>query len=142
LRLIVLLLLLLLVPGLASAQVYKCKDKDGRVKYTQTKPKDADCSGEVRTPPPASSDGADPYKTIGAQADQRREADAKAGEAAAQEQAQKAQRCAQWRERLAALERASHVFTTDEKGERQYNSAQQNDGLREEARAGVARDCS
>ena len=138
----IVLLMLLLAPGLATAQVYKCIGKDGRVKYTQTKPKDADCSGEVRKPPPAASDGADPYKNIGAQADQRREADAKASEAAAQEQAQKAQRCAQWRERLAALERASHVFTTDENGERQYNSAQQNDGLREEARAGVARDCS
>lgn len=138
----IIVLVLLLVPGLATAQVYKCVGQDGRVKYTQTKPKDADCSGEVRKPPPAASDGADPYKAIGAQADQRREADARASEAAAQEQAQKAQRCAQWRERLAALERASHVFTTDENGERQYNSAQQNDGLREEARAGVARDCS
>jgi hypothetical protein len=135
-------LLLLLAPGFATAQVYKCVGKDGRVKYTQTKPKDAECSGDVSKPPAAASDEADPYKNIGAQADERQAADAKAREAAAAEQAQKAQRCAQWRERLAALERASHVFTTDEQGERQYNSAQQNDGLREEARAGVARDCS
>lgn len=139
----ILLILLLLAPGLATAQVYKCVGPDGRVKYTQTKPKDAECSGEVRKPPPTSTEpGADPYKNIGAQADERQAADAKSREAAAQEQAQKAQRCAQWRERLAALERASHVFTTDEQGERQYNSAQQNDGLREEARQGVAQDCS
>ena len=139
----IVLLMLLLAPGLATAQVYKCIGKDGRVKYTQTKPKDAECSGEVRAPPPTSSpEGHDPYKGIGAQADQRQADDARAREAAAAEQAQKAQRCQQWRDRLAALERASHVFTTDEKGERHYNSAQQNDGLREEARAGVARDCS
>jgi hypothetical protein len=135
---------LLLAPGLATAQVYKCVDKEGRVKYVQTKPKGDECSGNVSSAPPlmGTGDGADPYKDIGAQAQERQAAEGKAREQAAEQQEQKAQRCAQWRARLAALERASHVFKTDEKGERQYNTAQQNDALREEARQGVAQECS
>ncbi|MGQ0587226.1 MAG: DUF4124 domain-containing protein [Gammaproteobacteria bacterium] len=135
-------LLLLLVPGLACAQVYKCRDKDGRTIYVQTKPAGADCSGSVSTPPPSSSsEGGDPLRGIAAQADERQAAESQAREQAAQQQAQREARCAQWRARLAALERASKVFTVDEKGERQYRSDAQNDAMRDEARAGVAADC-
>jgi len=143
LRLLV-IALLLLAPGLATAQVYKCVDKDGRVKYVQTKPKGDECSGDVpRAPPPlGSGEAADPYKNIGEQAQERQATEAKARDAAQQAQEQKQQRCAQWRARLAALERASKVFTTDEKGERHYQTDQQNDAMREEARQGVAQECS
>jgi hypothetical protein len=134
---------LLLVPDLATAQVYKCTDKDGRVKYTQTRPKGTECTENApKAPSPLGTGSAEPYKDIGTQADQRQAADARARETAAQQQAAKDARCAQWRARLAALERASHVFRTDEKGEREYNTAQQNDALREEARNGVAAECS
>ena len=136
--------LLLFLPGLASAQVYKCVDKDGRVKYVQTKPKDADCGGvQTRSAPAAApaADGADPLKKFGEEVDKSRAADAKVREQNRQAEEQKRARCAQAQARLAALERASHVFTTDEKGERQYNSAQQNDAMRDQARQSVAAEC-
>jgi hypothetical protein len=134
-------LLLLLAPALACAQVYKCKDKNGKVIYTQTKPAGADCSGDVPTAPAPASDGSDPLKGFSDEVGKSREAEAKTRDAAAQEQAQRAARCAQWRQRLAALERASKVFTVDEKGERHYRSDAQNDAMREEARQGVATEC-
>ncbi|MGH8442701.1 MAG: DUF4124 domain-containing protein [Nevskiaceae bacterium] len=135
-------LLLLLVPGLATAQVYKCVDKEGRVKYVQTKPRDGNCSDSVPTAPAPASDGADPLKGFSEEVGKSRDADAKAREQAAQQQAQRAARCAQWRQRLAALERASKVFTVDEQGERHYRSDAENEQQREQARQGVATDCS
>jgi hypothetical protein len=135
--------LLCLAPGLAAAQVYKCVDKEGRVKYTQTKPKDAECSGSVPSAAPPPAEGyVDPLKNFAGEVGKAREADAKVRQDTAQQQAQKDARCAQWRQRLTALERASQVFTTDEKGERHYQSAEQNDQLRAEARQGVATECS
>jgi hypothetical protein len=135
------LLVLLLLPGLASAQVYKCKDKNGKVTYTQTKPAGADCSGNVPTAPAPASDGADPLKGFSEEVGKSRAAEGQARDAAAQQQAQREARCAQWRTRLAALEAASRVFTVDEKGERHYRSDQENEAQREQARQGVAADC-
>lgn len=135
-------LLFLLAPGLATAQVYKCVDKDGRVKYVQTKPKDADCGGVARSAPAPASDGADPLKQFSEEVGKSREGEAKQRQQAEQVEAQKAARCAQWRQRLAALEAASKVFTVDEQGERHYRSDQENEQQREQARQGVAAECS
>ena len=141
-RRVIAALLLLLLPGLASAQVYKCVDKDGRVKFVQTKPKDADCGGVQKPAAPApATDGADPLKQFGAEVDKSRAAEAEVRKKNEQAEAQKRGRCAQAQARLAALERATHVFTTDEQGERQYNTAQQNDAMREEARRSVSLHC-
>ena len=135
-------LVLLLAPALACAQVYKCKDpKTGRVTYVQTKPAGADCSGNVPTAPAPASDGSDPLKGFSEEVGKSREAEGKARDAAAQQQAQRAARCEQWRKRLTALEAASRVFTTDEKGERHYRTDAENEAQREQARQGVAADC-
>lgn len=135
-------LLLLLLPGLASAQVYKCKDpRTGRVTYVQTKPKDAQCDGDVPTAPAPASDGSDPLKKFGEEVGKSREAEAQARQRSEQAQAQRAARCEQWRRRLAALEAASRVFTVDEKGERHYRTDAENEAQKEQARAGVAADC-
>ena len=142
-RILAAALVLLLAPGLASAQVYKCKDnKTGRVTYTQTKPKDATCDGDVRAAPAPAEGSNDSLKKFGEEIDKSRAEDAKARQQADQAQAQKAARCAQWRQRLATLERVSKVFTVDEQGERQYRTDEQNDAMREEARQGVAAECS
>lgn len=134
--------LLLLAPGLAFAQVYKCVDKDGRVTYVQTRPAGANCTGgpaPAPAPPPAA--GADPLKKFADEVDRSRADEAKARDQAAEQQAQRAQRCEQWRKRLAALEAASRVFTVDEQGERHYRSEQENEAQREQARQGVAAEC-
>ena len=136
-------LLLLLAPGLATAQVYKCKDpKTGRVTYMQTKPKDATCDGDVRAAPAPASDGADPLKNFGEEVGKSREAEAQQRQKSEQAEAQRAALCSQWRQRLAALEAASKVFTVDEQGERHYRSDAENEQQRAEARQGVAASCS
>jgi hypothetical protein len=136
------LLLLLLLPGLASAQVYKCKDpKTGRVTYVQTKPKDGDCSGNVPTAPAPASDGSDPLKGFSEEVGKSRAAEAQARDQADKARAQKESLCAQWRQRLTALEAASRVFTVDEQGERHYRSDAENEQQKAEARQGVAANC-
>jgi hypothetical protein len=143
LRILGVALLLLLAPGLASAQVYKCKDpKTGRVTYVQTKPKGADCGDAPPAAPAPASDGADPLKSFSEEVGKSRAAEAEQRQKSEQAQAQKAARCAQWRQRLSALEAASRVFTVDEQGERHYRSEQENEAQREQARQGVAAECS
>jgi Domain of unknown function (DUF4124) len=133
--------LLLLAPGLATAQVYKCTGKDGRATYSQTRPRDGDCQeSRISAPPPMGAD-LDSLKAFGEQVDKSREAEAGVRARAEQQQAQKDARCSQWRRRLAALEQASRVFTVDEKGERHYRTDEQNDAMRDEARQGVAAEC-
>jgi len=139
---LVLALALLAAPGLAFGQVYKCVDKNGRTTYTQTKPKDANCDGVNAPTAPATAEGnADSLKKFGEEIDKSRAEEAKGRQQAEQQQAQKAARCAQARNRLAALEQASKVFTVDEQGERHYQSTEQNDQMRADARQSVAAEC-
>ena len=142
-KLAVAALLLLLVPGLASAQVYRCKDpKTGRVTYVQTKPKDAQCDGDApRSAPAPASDGSDPLKKFGEETDQSRAAEAQARERAEKVRAQREALCAQWQKRLAAYEAATRVYTVDEQGERHYRTDAENEAQKAEARQGVAREC-
>ena len=135
--------LLLLAPGLASAQVYKCKDpKTGRVTYVQTKPKGADCGDAPPAAPAPASDGTDPLKGFSEEVGKSRAAEAEQRQKSEQAEARKAALCAQWRQRLSALEAASRVFTVDEQGERHYRSDAENEQQKAEARAGVAAECS
>ncbi len=136
--------LLLLAPGLASAQVYKCKDpKTGREIYTQTMPRDYDCtSGKAPAAPAPASDGADPLKKFSEDVGKSREAETQARDQADKARAQKESLCAQWRQRLTALEGAGKVFTVDEQGERHYRSDAENEAQKQEARQGVATECS
>src|SRR5690349_16648893 len=137
-------LLLLLAPALASAQVYKCKDpKTGKVTYVQTKPKDADCGGAPpRSAPAPASDGTDPLKKFGEETGKAREAESDQRRKADEAQARRESLCAQWRQRLSALEATSRVYTVDEQGERHYRSDAENEQQKAEARAGVAAECN
>ena len=144
LRLLGIAALLLLAPGLAAAQVYKCKDpKTGRVTYVQTKPKDAECEGDApRAAPAPASDGTDPLKKFGEDVGKSREAEAGQRKKADDAQARRQSLCAQWRTRLTALEAATRIYTVDEQGERHYRSDAENEAQKQEARQGVAAECS
>ena len=133
--------LLLLLPCLSHAQVYRCVDKNGRVQYSQTKPRDADCAG-VNTPaPPPSGANVGSPKPFTDEIDKSRAEEAQVRQQAEQQQAQKEARCGMARQRLVVLEQANKVFTIDEQGERHYQNDAQNDALREAARQSIAAEC-
>lgn len=48
--------MLLVMPCTATAQIYKCTGKDGRVQFSQTKPREANCEeSAAKAPPPNGS---------------------------------------------------------------------------------------
>src|SRR5687767_3118368 len=110
----------LLMPGLAPAQVYKCTGKDGRVHYTQTKPRDADCEETRVAAPPPSGANVDEMVKHSRQIDQARQKEAGQRQQAEQQEAQRQARCNEARTRLAFIGQSHRLFTIDEKGERHY----------------------
>jgi hypothetical protein len=131
----------LLLPPAASAQVYKCTGKDGRVQYSQTRPRGAECQeNAVRAPAAIGSDVGGLMK-YGEEIDKSRAAEAKDREQAQQQQAQRQAACSQARARAAALDRASRVFSVDASGERHYRSAAERDAMDAAARSDVTKFC-
>lgn len=140
----VVIVTLLLLPGLAPAQVYKCTGKDGRVTYSQTRPRDADCKESRITPTESTGANVDDLKKYSEKLDQSRQADTKDRQKAEREQAQQAQRqarCSAARSRVAFLDQASRLVTIDEKGERHYQDDAQKQQLKNEAQQAVAQNC-
>lgn len=138
---IAVLAVILLLPGAAAAQVYKCTGKDGRVQYSQARPRGAECQENAVRAPPAIGSDVDGLMKYGEEIDKSRAAEAKDREQAQQEQAQRQAACAQARARAAALDQASRVFSVDEKGERHYRSAAERDAMEASARQMVAEFC-
>lgn len=135
------LLCLLLVPGAALAQVYKCKDKAGRVQYTQTKPRGADCEGMNAVAPKPIGTDVNSLMQFSKEIDESRAAESKDQQKSERQQAAQEARCRSARSREAALEQVGRIFTVDEKGERHYQSDAQNEQTRQAARDAVAREC-
>jgi hypothetical protein len=134
-------LALLLVPGPAAAAVYKCKDKDGRIQYTQTQPKDGNCAVTDATPPPPTGANVDDLLKRAGEIDKAREQEASEQQRAARDQAAREARCSNARSRLALLEQSHRVFVMKETGERDYKSEAQKQQLLDEARRSVAAEC-
>lgn len=142
---VVLALMALLTAGPAVAQVYKCTGKDGRVTYSQTRPRDADCKESQAKPPESTGANVDDLKKYSEKLDESRKAEAKDRQKADQEQAQQAQRqarCTAARSRVAFLDQASRLAVIDEKGERHYQDDAQKQRLKDEANAAVAASCN
>lgn len=136
-----LLAVALLVPGVAPAQVYKCTGKDGRVHYSQTKPRDADCEETRVAAPPPSGANVDEMVKHSRTIDQARQKEAGQRQQAEQQQAQKQALCNAARSRLALLGQSHRVFIMDEKGERHYQDDTQRRQLEDSAQQAVAREC-
>ena len=131
----------LLLPATASAQVYKCTGKDGRVQYSQTKPRDGACQETGLKPPPPIGSGSDGLMKFSDEIDQSRAEEAKVRARAAEDQAARQAACSAARRRAAALEQVSRVFSVDEQGERHYRSEAEKDRMAAEARQAVAQFC-
>lgn len=135
------LLVALLLPGAATAQVYKCTDPNGRIAYSQVKPRGSSCEDSGVRPAPKIGSNVDNLMKYSSQIDEAREAEGKVRAEAQQQQAQRDLRCAAARRELAALQTSHRVFFIDDKGQRQYQSDAQRDQLIAAAQAATAREC-
>jgi hypothetical protein len=117
----VLALALLLAPGVAAAQMYKCVDERGVTTYSD-KPRPG-CKGgavDIQPSPPLSGSLQTPNEDLkGQEADFKRRQAAREREEK-QERAALKQRCAAARSEHARLSTARRVAYVDSKGERVY----------------------
>jgi hypothetical protein len=139
--------LLLIALGAASAdtQVYRWVDKDGKVHYSDKKPKDAD-SKELAI----QSQASDPEAAEKAMAELRAqnqgldEADAQRKQAAvekAQADQQRAAQCKAAQSEVQLLASVNRYYTIDHKGDRVYDDDAQLEARRAKARARAAQLC-
>ena len=130
---------LLLAPGLASAQVYKCMDKNGHPQFVQTKPHDGSCAESTSHAPPPSGGNVDDLMKFSKEIDKERKQEARAQQKNEELEARRARRCDYSRRQLAGLQQTGPVFTIDENGQRQYLNK---DNELRNAEQAVARDCN
>lgn len=121
-RVTLLLLLVLSLPSLGSAQIYRWVDAQGNVHFgSQPRP-----GAEVMDIRPQVIERDDATRSREARSerffDARRQEQQQAEQVAREQQAQREQVCRQWREELAGLSRGGRYFRTDAKGERVYYS--------------------
>jgi hypothetical protein len=138
-------LLLLLCSALASAQVYKWVDKDGKVQYSDQPPPNA-AKGEKaiavpKSPPSVASPKGVARSKSAAELDaefrkrsvEREEGRVKQDKEAADEKQREAQ-CASAKSNLAQLESGTRIAKYDEKGERYFLEDENRPRAIEEAR--------
>lgn len=139
-----LVLLLFLLPGIASAEMYRWVDKQGKVHYSQIRPPAAEGQPSVVAPAPAvnapsSNDGlrryAEQLGSANANRDQTRDR-------AQQESERKQQRCSQARGQLKLRnDYEGRTFSYDEKGDRSYWTAEQTQSERNRLQGEIAANC-
>lgn len=135
----------LLLPQFALAQVYKCTDKEGRITYSQTPPKEGACKeNQLRSTDPTGADSGS-LKQFNEQIDASRKSDAESQRKADREAAlaaNKQARCSSARSRVAFLEQASRLAVIDESGQRHFQDDAQKQQMKAEAQAAVAANCN
>ncbi len=121
-RVTLLLLLVLSLPSLAGAQIYRWVDPQGNVHF-ESQPRPGAEAMKVR---PQVIERDDATRSREARSERffgaRRQEQQQAEQVAREERAQREQACRQWREKLAGLSRGGRYFRTDAKGERVYYS--------------------
>ena len=120
---IVVAALALAVAPVASADLYKYVDKNGKTVYSDTPPADAD-SKRLSAPPPPASNGKS-YVERDKEAQKGREKvgdDAKKTAEKEKAEAQKRQRCEQAKSNLQIYTDGGRILKNNDKGEREYMS--------------------
>ena len=136
------LLCLLLLPGLAAAEIYRWTDANGQVHFGQ-RPVNGAERVEVK-PQVVERDQLTREREERANRffDARREEQAQASAVAAERQAKRAAECQELRRRLGNMPEGYSYYRTDANGEREYYSDQQVDTARQQLQAQVAQRCS
>lgn len=121
-RVTLILLLVLALPSLAMAQIYRWVDAQGNVHF-ESRPRPGAEPVDVR-PQVVERDEATRDREARSERffEARRQEQQQADQAAHEQRAQREQACRQWREELASLSRGGRYFRTDAKGERVYYS--------------------
>lgn len=135
------LLCLLLLPGLAVAEIYRWVDANGQVHFDQRPAPGAE-QIEVK-PQVVERDAA----TIESQEratrffEARREEQAQASAAASERKAQRAKECGELRRQLAGIPEGWRYYETEASGERSYYSDEQLDTARSQLRSRISERC-
>ncbi len=137
-----LLLTLILMPALASAQIYRWTDADGRVHFGQRPPAGAE-QIEVR---PQVVERDDQTREREARSerffDARRQEQQAAREQASQTRAAREQECQSLRSQLSQLQLGGRFFRNDAAGERVYYSDSELEAARQRMAARISQVCN
>ncbi len=138
-----LLLCLLLLPGLAAAEIYRWVDAQGQVHFGQRPAGAGAESVEVR-PQVVERDEHTRERLERSERyfDARRQEQAQASAAAAEQQARKEQQCAELRRSLEQVPEGFSYYRTEANGERSYYSDEEIDAKRRQLRERLAQNCS
>jgi len=137
-----LILVALLLPGLAVAEIYRWTDAQGRVHFSE-KPGAGNAEQIEVKPQVVERDDATREREQRAQQyfDARREERASADARAAQARAERSRECADLHHQLAQIQRGGLYFRTNEKGERIYYSDEQMEAARSRLSSRIAERC-
>ncbi|WP_397379660.1 DUF4124 domain-containing protein [Pseudomonas sp.] len=136
-------LCLLVLPGLATAEIYRWTDANGQVHFGQRPAASGAEKVEVR-PEVVERDQQtrEREERTSRFYDARREEQAQASAQAAERQAKRAAECQDLRRRLANIPEGYSYYRTDESGERRYYSDQQVDTARQQLQRQVTERCA
>lgn len=137
------LLCLLLLPGLAAAEIYRWTDANGQVHFGQRPAVPGAEQVEV-TPQVVERDAATREREARTERfyDARRDEQAQAAAASAERQAKRAQECRELRGKLARMPEGRRYFRLEANGERSYYSDEQLDAARRQLRDRVSERCT
>ncbi|GAC1031910.1 DUF4124 domain-containing protein [Pseudomonas sp. No.21] len=136
-----LLLLVVLLPGLASAEIYRWTDASGKVHFSE-RPQAGAQQVQVK-PQVVERDEATREREQRTEQffDARRQEQAEAQRKAADARNQRQQQCGKLRSDLARLREGASFYRLDEKGERQYYSDGEIDAARRQLTAEISQHC-
>lgn len=132
----------LLLPGVASAEIYRWTDANGQVHFGEA-PRAGAVQVEVK-PPAVQNDAAVAERQQRTERffDARRQEQQQASEKAREQQAKSAQECQQLRNQYAELDQGGTFYKVDAQGERQYYDEKQIDSARNRLKARLAQRCN
>ncbi len=136
------LLSILLLPCLASAEIYRWTDANGQVHFGEA-PRAGAVQIEVK-PPALQQDAAAAERQQRTERffQARREEQQKTNENNQKQQAKSAQECQQLREQYAQLDHGGTFYKVDAQGQRQYFQQEQIDSARNRLKARLAQRCN
>ena len=137
------LLCLLLLPGLAAAEIYRWTDANGQVHFGQ-RPTAAGAEQVEVKPQVVERDQLTREREERADRfyDARREEQAQASADAAERQAKRAEECRELRNRLASIPEGRRYYRPEADGQRSYYSDEQVDTARQQLQSRVSERCS
>lgn len=140
-RVTLIVLLVLALPSLAMAQIYRWVDAQGKVHF-EARPRPGAEPVEIR-PQVVERDQVTREREARSERffEARRQERQQADQAMREQRAQRERACRQWREELASLSRGGRYFRTDAKGERVYYSDEEVGAARQQLAGRINAGC-